>query len=190
MKTITITPEEMNKRVARYKDLVPYGQQHTDAIAPEVFERLTAKRVLSIMAPAGYKGRSAKAPIKSVPGAVISIAECPPGNAPALHCHEQTIENFFCINGRFRIIWGDHGENSLEIGPLDFISIPPGVSRSFINLSDETARLLAIIQPVTEAQEDRVAFAESVEDELARDFGPETVEALKSIGFHFDAGRE
>src|SRR5262249_30241190 len=130
-----------------------------------------------------------QAPIKSVPGAVISIAECPPGNAPALHCHDQAVENFLCLNGRFKIIWGDDGENSLELGPLDFISIPPGVNRTFLNVSSETARLLAIIQPVTEAQEDRVAFATTVEGELARDFGKETVEALKRIGFHFDAGQ-
>lgn len=189
MKTIMVSQEEMQARVARYDDLVPYGNQHTEAIDPKVFEQLTAKKVLSIMAPRNYKGRSSRAPLKGEPGAVISIAECPPGNAPALHCHEQTVENFFIINGRFRIIWGDHGEESLELGPLDFISIPPGVNRSFINISDEYARLLAIIQPVTEAQEDRVSFATSVAGKLEGEYGPETVQALKDIGFHFDAGK-
>jgi uncharacterized RmlC-like cupin family protein len=190
MKTIDISPEEMNKRVARYSDLVPYGRQHTTSVPPEVFERLTARRVLSIMAPHNYTGRSAQAPLKSLPGAVISIAECPPGNAPALHCHDTAIENFFCINGRFRIIWGDQGEHSLELGPMDFISIPPGVVRTFLNITDETARLLAIIQPANEAQEDRVAFATAVATDIVRDFGPETLEGLKAIGFHFDAGED
>ena len=190
MKTIDISPEDMQKRVARYADLVPYGAQHTESIAPEVFEQLTARRVLSIMAPHNYTGRSARAPIKSVPGAVISIAETPPGNAPALHCHDTAFENFFIINGRYRIIWGDEGQHSLELGPMDFISIPPNVNRTFLNISDETARLLAIIQPLTEAQEDRVAFATSVAPRIAAQFGEKTVEALEGIGFHFDAGQD
>src|SRR3546814_3138658 len=43
MKTIDISPEEMNKRVARYADLVPYGRQHTGTINPEVFEQLRSE---------------------------------------------------------------------------------------------------------------------------------------------------
>jgi uncharacterized RmlC-like cupin family protein len=190
MKTVDVSPEEMNKRVARYADLTPYGRQHTDSIDPSVFEQLTARRVLSIMAPHNYTGRSAQAPIKSIPGAVISIAETPPGNAPALHAHDTAIENFFVINGRFRIIWGDEGQHSLELGPMDFISIPPNVNRTFLNITDETARLLAIIQPLGEDQQDRVAFATSVASNIAGQYGAETLEALKAIGFHFDAGQD
>ena len=189
MKTIDVSPEEMNKRVARFADHVPYGRQH-EGIDPAVFEQLTARRVLSIMAPHNYTGRSAAAPIKSLPGTVVSIAETPPGNAPALHAHETAIENFFIINGRFRIIWGDEGQHSLELGPLDFISIPPGVNRTFLNITDETARLLAIIQPLGGDQEDRVAFASSVAPKVASEFGEQTLEALKAIGFHFDAGQD
>jgi uncharacterized RmlC-like cupin family protein len=190
MKTVDVSPEEMQKRVARYDDLVPYGRQHTGAIDPKVFEQLTARRVLSIMAPHNYTGRSAQAPIKSIPGAVISIAETPPGNAPALHAHDTEMENFFVINGRFRIIWGDEGQHSLELGPMDFISIPPRVNRTFLNITDETARLLAIIQPLGEDQQDRVAFASSVAPKIAGQYGEATVEALKAIGFHFDAGQD
>src|SRR3546814_15315994 len=95
MKTIDISPEEMNKRVARYADLVPYGRQHTGTINPEVFEQLTARKVLSIMAPHNYTGRSAQAPIKRLPGAEISLAETPPGTAPALHPPEHPTQNFF-----------------------------------------------------------------------------------------------
>ncbi|RIA37159.1 hypothetical protein DFR49_3036 [Hephaestia caeni] len=190
MKTIDISPEEMNKRVARYADLVPYGNQHTGTINPEVFEHLTARRVLSIMAPHNYTGRSAQAPIKSLPGAVISIAETPPGNAPALHAHDTAIENFFVINGRYKISWGDEGQHSLELGPMDFISIPPRVNRTFLNITDETARLLAIIQPLGEDQEDRVAFATSVAPKISDQYGEETLAALREIGFHFDAGQD
>ncbi len=191
MKTFTPTVEEMTKRVARFKDLVPYGQQHADSGIPEeVFEKLTARNVYSIMAPTEYKGRSSKAPIKSLPGAVVSIAECPPGNAPGLHCHELTVENFFCLNGRFEVRWGDEGEHGLILEPLDYISVPAGVTRMFKNISDEVARLLVIIQPPPEKQEDRVAYAPKVGRDLEAEYGAEIVEKLKGIGFKFNAGEE
>lgn len=191
MKTHTPTVEEMTKRVARFKELVPYGQQHADSGIPEeVFEKLTARAVYSIMAPAEYKGRSSRAPIKSLPGAVVSIAECPPGNAPGLHCHEITVENFFCLNGRFKVSWGDEGEHSLILEPLDYISVPAGVTRMFTNISDEVARLLVIIQPPMDRQEDRVAYAPKVGRELAEEYGTEMVDKLKAIGFKFNAGEE
>lgn len=191
MKTITVTPEEMQKRTARFKDLVPYSQQHSGAskIPVEVMELLTASKVYSVMAPANYTGRSAMAPIKSVPGAVISIAECPPGNGPGLHCHETTIENFFCLSGRFEVHWGDEGENCLVLEPLDFVSVPPGVSRNFINVSDELGRLFVVIQPSGE-QTDRVAYAPIVGTEIEQTYGADVLNNLKELGFKFNAGLE
>src|SRR3546814_15802208 len=100
MKTIDIPPEAMNKRVARYADLVPYGSQHTGTINPEVFEQLTARKVLAIMAPPHYTGRSAQAPIKSLLGDVISIAQTPPRNAPALPAPETANEHLLVIHRR------------------------------------------------------------------------------------------
>ena len=190
MKTHTPAPEEMLKRVARFKELVPYGRLHADSGIPsEVFENLTARNVYSIVAPTNYKGRSAAAPIKCVPGAVMSFAECPPGNAPALHAHETAYESFLCLNGKFRIFWGDEGEYHVDLEPLDFISIPPGVNRTFVNISDETARLFAIIQPGdASVQEDPVAFATSVGRKLTEKYGPDMVPTLQGIGFHFNPG--
>ena len=78
---------------------------------------------------------------------VLSIAECPPGDGPASHIHEKTIENFFCLSGRFEIAWGDPGaEQSVVLEPHDFISVPPGVPRRFTNVHEtETGRLCVII---------------------------------------------
>jgi uncharacterized RmlC-like cupin family protein len=192
MKTITVTPEEMSRRTVRFKDLESYQHQQERAtgIPRPVLERIAAHRVYPVMAPATYAGRSVFAPLKGAPGLVISIAECPPGDGPGLHCHETTIENFLCLNGRFEIRWGDHGEHSLVLEPLDMCSVPPGVSRSFVNISSETARLLVMIQVPTAEQADRVAYAPQVGDEIQREFGQETVDALKGIGIKFDAGLE
>lgn len=192
MKTITPTVEEMTKRIARFKDLRPYGKDFADSInvPEEAFKQLTADKVYTIMVPSDYEGRSKNAPIKSVRGAVVNIAECPPHNGPGLHVHEQTIENFFCISGSFDVIWGDNEEHSIKLGQWDFISIPPGVARKFHNHSDEVGRLLVIIQPIGDEQKDRVAYAPAVAENMRSAFGSDIVEKLKTVGFHFDAGTE
>lgn len=190
MKSITVTPEDMAKRSARFADLVPYKSQHDESngIPLGVVEKLTAHNVYPIMVPEAYTGRSSMAPIKAGERTVVAIAECPPGDGPGLHNHEITIENFLCLQGRFEVTWGDQGEHRMELGPLDFVSVPPGVSRAFRNIGDETARLLAIIELADATSNDRVAYAPSVADEVERDFGAETLERLKKIGFKFDAG--
>ncbi len=83
---------------------------------------------------------------------------------------------------------GRRGENQIEIGPLDFCSVPPGVVRGFLNISEETGRLLAIIHVQTEAQADRIAFVPKLQAEIAADYGEDTVASLRQIGIHFDAG--
>jgi LysR family nitrogen assimilation transcriptional regulator len=86
--------------------------------------------------------------------------------------------------------WGDEGEHTLILEPLDFISVPPGVTRSFTNISNEVARLFVLIQPPPEIQEDRVAYAPKVGRDLAAEYGPEVVDKLKTIELKFNAGEE
>jgi len=190
MKSIQVTDQDMAQRTLRFKDMQPYKRQHENSsgIAAEAMERLAAHCVYPIMVPEGYTGRGAQAPIKGAAGLILSLTESPPGDGAALHIHEQTIENFFCLSGRFLIEWGDEGGQSIELGPLDFCSIPPGVVRGFRNISNETGRLLAIIHVQSASQADRIAFTPRMGQEIASDFGNGTVDALTKIGIHFDAG--
>ena len=191
MKTIKVTPEEMEKRTARFKDLQPYSQQQqgANAIPTAAMEKLTAHKVYPVAVPADYTGRSAMAPIKAGERTIVAIAECPPGNGPGLHNHETTIENFFCLQGRFRIRWGDEGENSLVLEPFDYVSMPPGVCRDFTNISDELGRLFVVIEAGGPGSQDRVAYAPQVGEEIATEFGRDTRAALEKIGFKFNAGQ-
>jgi uncharacterized RmlC-like cupin family protein len=189
MKTVSVTPQEMQKRTVRYSRLESYQQQHEKLGIPDAaFDTVAARRVYPIMVPENYSGRSAMAPMKGAPGLAVTIAECPPGNGAGLHAHEQSVENFFCLDGRFEIAWGDTGEHSTVLEPMDFISIPPGVCRSFKNLGDKTARLLVIIQILGAEQADRVHYAPQVGADIAKSYGGEAVAALSAIGFKFDAG--
>lgn len=191
MKTNMASPEEMEKRTVRYKNLRSYQQQHESKGIPDAaFDTVAARRVYPIMVPEAYAGRSAMAPLKGLPGLALTIAECPPGNGAGLHAHEQSVENFFCLDGRFEIRWGDRGEHATMLEPLDFISIPQGVCRSFKNLSDKTARLLVIIQITGAEQADRVHYASHVGDAIAKAHGAAALKALSEIGFKFDAGVE
>ena len=192
MKSKPVTHDEMQKRVVHFKDLVPYKRQQKDlnGIPPGAFERIAAHSVYPIMVPEGYKGRSTQAPIKGAKGLILTITESPPGDGAALHIHEQTIENFFCLSGRFKIFWGDKGENHIILEPLDCISIPPGVVRSFQNISNEIGRLLAVIHVQGDDQADRIAFVPELKEEIEEKYGASTITSLNAIGVNFDAGVE
>jgi len=192
MKSVKVTRDQMMRRMARFKDLksYQYQQEAANAIPIEVMEQIAAHRVYPVMCPETYSGRSAQAPIKGAPGVVLSIAECPPGDGPAMHIHAQTIENFLCLSGRFEISWGDPGaEDSVVLEPLDFISVPPGVPRKFTNIhASETGRLFVIIHVQTAEQGDRIGYPPALREDIERKHGKKTVEALDRIGIRFDAG--
>ena len=159
----------------------------TQGIPPGAMEKITARKVFPVMAPADYQGRSAGAPVKGPRGLIVSIAECEPGNGPGLHRHLNTVENFMCLSGRFEIAWGDHGEHSLVLDPLDMISVPRGENRRFRNVSNETGRLLVMIVPETDLQVDPISYAPSLAREIETEYGKGALEGLQKIGFKFEA---
>jgi len=188
MSTQTLSPEKMEAHVARFKKLQSYQTQNlaTEGIPPGAMEKITARKVFPVMAPADYQGRSAGAPVKGPRGLIVSIAECEPGNGPGLHRHLNTVENFMCLSGRFEIAWGDNGEHSLVLDPLDMISVPRGENRRFRNVSNETGRLLVMIVPETDQQIDPISYAPSLAREIETEYGKGALEGLRKIGFKFE----
>jgi uncharacterized RmlC-like cupin family protein len=184
----SLSPAQMLARVARFKELRTYQSQNFEAhqIPPGAVEKVTARRVYPVMAPADYQGRSAGAPVKGPRGLIVSIAECEPGNGPGLHRHLNTVENFLCLCGRFEIAWGDRGEHTLVLEPLDMISVPRGENRSFRNVSNELGRLLVMIVPETDEQVDPISYAPSLAKEIADEYGKSALEGLQKIGFKFE----
>lgn len=188
MNTKSLSPEAMEARVARFNELQTYQRQNFDArgIPPGAVEKITARRVYPVMAPADYQGRSAGAPVKGPRGLIVSIAECEPGNGPGLHRHLNTVENFLCLSGRFEIAWGDQGEYKLMLEPLDMISVPRGENRSFRNVSSESGRLLVMIVPESDEQIDPISYAPSLAKEIESQYGRAALEGLQKIGFKFE----
>jgi mannose-6-phosphate isomerase-like protein (cupin superfamily) len=188
MTTQSLSPERMETRVARFGKLQTYQNQNlaTQGIPPGAMEKITARKVYPVMAPADYQGRSAGAPVKGPRGLIVTIAECEPGNGPGLHRHLSTVENFMCLSGRFEIAWGDAGEYTLVLEPLDMISVPRGENRSFRNVSGETGRLLVMIVPETAEQADPISYASSLAREIENEYGKGALEGLQKVGFKFE----
>jgi mannose-6-phosphate isomerase-like protein (cupin superfamily) len=187
MSVVDPTPAEMKQRTARFSELKPYKDSLNEAhgIPPEAMQMMSSDKVYPIMSPEGWTGRSKIAPVKGAPGLTITLAECPPGDSAGLHKHTDSVENFFCVEGRFEIVWGAQGEHCMELGPLDFVSIPKGVYRDFRNVGDVTGRLLVAIQTPPGDTRDTVVHAPEVGQEIARRFGDQTLDAMAALGVRF-----
>jgi len=124
------TVEEMEARVARFRALRPTAD-YVDAGIPGC-ER-TTWRVLGVPPDAPLAAEDFH----------LNLVQCDPGKAAPLHNH-LTQEVFIPLSGEWEVFWGPGGERSLRLGPWDTISIPPGVSRGFRNVSAKPACLIGI----------------------------------------------
>ncbi|MGE0253272.1 MAG: cupin domain-containing protein [Alphaproteobacteria bacterium] len=73
----------------------------------------------------------------------VAMLESMPGKGPKLHAHDYP-EIFFCQEGTYGIIWGDHGEHCVTLGPLDTFAVPPGINRQVVNTGSGPGRCLVL----------------------------------------------
>jgi hypothetical protein len=135
--------EEMMKRVARFKKLKGSDGGLPDSPLPECRRKLYA--VIGFQPPMDRASGAATSPVGDDASAMpaISIAEgfnlgycrARPGKGPLMHNHD-TNETFIPMTGRWRCEWNE-GEamESVDLGPYDVISFPPGVARRFMNVT-------------------------------------------------------
>ena len=190
MKTINISPSEMACRVARYAELDPLEAQKNTNLPQAAADIVWARKLLSVVGlekDANTPINSA-APIKGAAGITITLAQCPPGTGPSLHAHQQTFETFTVMKGRFEVYWNDTGENSLELGLYDTISIPPGVCRGFTNIADEEGLLQVIISGGVHDMND-IDFA-TVCGEKIDAIRPGLKKEFEKTGLTFTAGKD
>ncbi|HKC45501.1 MAG TPA: cupin domain-containing protein [Burkholderiales bacterium] len=135
----TPTPQEMEKRIARFKRLTAHPMTFLDQAFPE-----NERDVFNIIGRGVSEEEGASAEITDVDGFNMQMSRAKPGKGNGLHSH-TTVETFIPLNGRWKISWGDRGENEVVLEQFDVISVPPGVMRSFRNIGDEEAYLLAIL---------------------------------------------
>ncbi|MDB5867661.1 MAG: hypothetical protein JWO70_5467, partial [Betaproteobacteria bacterium] len=88
------------------------------------------------------------------------------------------------LTGKWLIKWGDKGEESTVLEPFDLIAVPPGVTRQFINVTDQDAHLLVIIQG-TLGEFDDVGRVPETADAIRQKFGTAMLQKLLDEGWQF-----
>lgn len=155
MGTKNLTPEQLQSRVARFDDLVRNEGGFPDSEIEGC--RRTLMNVLGYEPPKDEDGRIMSSPVgpkaaasSAIPvseGLNIGFVECTPGNGVMSHDHD-TNETFTVISGQWRFTCNDSDDVSVELGPLDSISVPAGVERRFTNLAsnagDDSPSLLLV----------------------------------------------
>jgi quercetin dioxygenase-like cupin family protein len=188
MKTIQISLEEMQKRIARFRSLQPLPIQNP-SIPEKARDVIYSRKLLSVI---GLEQNAqtpinAEAPIRGAAGMTLTLAVCPPGQGPGLHSHRQTYETFTVLKGRFEVSWNDDGSGRAVLELYDTVSFPPGVCRAFRNIGGEEGILQVIITGGVHDMTD-IAFSEKAKQEIEA-VRPGLAAEFEKAGFTFTAGR-
>ncbi len=186
MKELVFDQSDMQRRIARFEQLDVMESQKT-GMPLEVQDIIFSRRLMPVItlnqttqaeSPFGKL-----APIHGAGGMAMLYAECPPDTGPSLHRHLRTHETFTVIRGRFEFFWGEEGSESMVLDPLDVISIPPGISREFRNVSESDGLVQVIITGDDQDMND-IEFPEATAHKI-EEYGPEYLEQFKKLGMIF-----
>lgn len=66
-------------------------------------------------------------------------------SGPHHHGHAESVG--YVLSGRFELLYGDDFEHKVELGPGDFIYVPPGVPHIERNVYDEPVEFVTVRRP-------------------------------------------
>lgn len=136
---MSVTPEEMEKRTARFKDLNYSEQGYLDTRIPE-----HKRNTYNVIGRGVTEDENLKPAIEDSRDFNLTYIGAEPGCGAALHDH-PTIEVFIPMTEKWSIIWGDNGEHETLVEQFDVVSVPPGVMRGFRNEGKEHGFIMAIL---------------------------------------------
>jgi quercetin dioxygenase-like cupin family protein len=186
MKTITLSNNEMQQRIARFASLKPLPIQN-ESIPVAARDVVYSRKLLSVIGLETSTPINAAAPIIGAAGMTMTLAVCPPGQGPGLHSHRQTYETFTVMKGRFEVRWNDDGSGRAVLELYDTVSFPPGVCRAFRNIGDEEGILQVIITGGVHDMTD-IAFSANAKQEIEA-VRPGLSAEFEKAGFTFTAGQ-
>lgn len=135
------TPQQLQKRLVRYRDLVPCVNAFIDTYTPGS----DRKENFTIIGPGVAEHPDQHVHISIPHGFNIGAARQPPGCHNSQHSHD-TEEVFVVHSGRWAFRWGHDGsDGEVELGPGDCISLPTGVFRGFENIGEDIGFLFAVL---------------------------------------------
>ena len=139
MTGVQVSMQEMQQRVARFKELRPSRQAFVDTRIPE-----HVRDIFNVIGQGVTEDPDLKPAITAVEGFNVTYVGADSGKGAALHSH-TTVEVFIPLSGQWSVFWGDEGENEVVLDTFDCVSVPVGVMRGFRNVGDGHAYLMAII---------------------------------------------
>jgi mannose-6-phosphate isomerase-like protein (cupin superfamily) len=172
---IRVSRKDMMKRVARFSKLKGFDGGLPDSHFPGA-ER-TLFNVIGFQPPKG-EGAGMQSPVgaKASRMAAVKISEgfnlgyCKalPGKGPMLHNHD-TNETFIAITGTWRATWeNEKGKlEHVDLKPLDLVSIPPGASRRFMNVTKGPKNRESILMFVIGGDAPRAEFTSESMKQIA-----------------------
>ena len=166
MGSMQMSKGEMEKRVARFKDLRPCMKAFVDSLIPG-----HEREIFNIIGRGVTEDPSLRPAIADARDFNLTLVHAEPGKGAALHAH-PTVEVFMSLSGRWAVSWGDQGENEIVLDQWDTISVPPGVMRGFRNAGTQDGYLIAILGGTDAGH---VAWA------------PQVLEQAKETGLKLDA---
>lgn len=138
--SITCSPEEMQKRLVRYRDLIPCTTAFIDTRTPG-----NQKENFTIIGPGVAESPDQHVHIEILHGFNVGGVRQQPHCVNSQHSHE-TAEVFVVQNSRWAFRWGiDATDGEIIAGPGDVISIPIHMFRGFENVGDETGFMYALL---------------------------------------------
>ena len=138
---IKMTQDEMGERIARFADQKGNDQLMVTQGIPG-FQR----DIYSIIGKGVSEDAGTQPGIVDSEGFNLAYVGAAPDNGSAMHTHNEEVEVFIPISGQWVIYWNE-GDDMEEVvlGPMDCISVPAKVMRSFKNVGDTYGHLLVII---------------------------------------------
>jgi mannose-6-phosphate isomerase-like protein (cupin superfamily) len=131
-KQVMVNPKDVYKRVIRRTDVKVNWNVFADC------KKATYRYIGNLASP-----DTSIPPVLMDSDISLGIIEAGPGPQAALHDHDVE-EIFMPLEGLWEFFWGPNGEEKATLGPLDVLSVPPGVLRGFANVGGTTGRLLVI----------------------------------------------
>lgn len=84
-------------------------------------------------------------------GLWMGIARNAPGAASAVHHHGESESGIYVLEGRVRVRWGERLEHAAEVGPGDFVFVPPREVHTEENLDPAREAVLLLARTTMEA---------------------------------------
>lgn len=124
---------DLASRLARFADIAEDTEAFQDVQDP------ANRRIIKYL----VARHSNYAPVQEREDLTVAILESMPGKGPKLHAHDYP-EIFFCQEGQYGIVWGDHGEHCVTLNPLDTFATPPGINRLVMNTGDVPGTMMVL----------------------------------------------